>query len=412
MAGTVINRGNNHWELRLSLGYNKGKQIRKTKRVVATSQRAAQKELDKFCWTVMHSPYDKSDGKITFGEFAAVWEERHNAKKALTTRMSQSAVLQDRVMDFFKGIPLKKITAEMVVEFVDSLRQPNLNKNHKTSGGFLSDTVIYKNYKLVNHMMNKAVEWKFIGKNFCDDIPKDERPKPNYHHYPIWQEDQLQEFLRIIEALPDSPRELKHKTMFYLALISGMRKGELSAITWHDICWNECMVTVDKAQKYINSKNVEISKPKTPESVRELYLDEYVIGLLQQHKTNQEKYLKWKNYENPQGYVFLAVRLRNEKVVPVSPSCLYIWLNKVSKENGLPHIAVHSLRHMAATYALNNGAPLTAVQTMLAHTSIRTTAIYLHPLDAQRKQTAGVLSKHLKELRSKNEQELYKNGEK
>ena len=399
MAGSVINRGNGHWELRIPMGYDaNGKQIRQTKRIKASSKRAAQKELDRFYWSVMQNPKEKPDVKMTFGEFAAIWEERHNNRLALTTKMIQKSLLDDRIMDEFKGVPLNKISADRIMRFVDKLRQPNLNRVMK--GKSLSSTMVHKNYKLVNHMLSKAVEWKMLTHNPCDDILKSDRPKPDYHHYPIWQEEDLKKFLEIVESLPDSPREIKHKTMFYVALMSGSRKGEFSALTWDAIDWKEQCIHIDKAQKYIDSDHVEISAPKTIESVRGLYVDDYVMALLRQHKENQDRYLKWKGYENPHGYIFLAVRLRHDELVPVSPSCLYIWLNKVCKEHGLPHITVHSLRHMAATYALNHGAPLTTVQTMLGHTNIRTTSIYLHPLDAQRKQTAKVLSQHLKDLRN------------
>jgi len=56
---------------------------------------------------------------------------------------------------------------------------------------------------------------------------------------------------------------------------------------------------------------------------------------------------------------------------------------------------------MAATYALNHGAALTTVQSMLGHTNIRTTSIYLHPLEFQKKETAQIMSNHLQSLRNK-----------
>ena len=57
MAGTVINRGNNKWELRISLGYDaQGKQIRRSKRVTATSMRAAKKALDEFYLEITAMP--------------------------------------------------------------------------------------------------------------------------------------------------------------------------------------------------------------------------------------------------------------------------------------------------------------------------------------------------------------------
>ncbi|MBR3654881.1 MAG: tyrosine-type recombinase/integrase [Elusimicrobia bacterium] len=97
--------------------------------------------------------------------------------------------------------------------------------------------------------------------------------------------------------------------------------------------------------------------------------------------------------------------MRNDELVPVSPSCLGMWLNKLCQENNIPNITVHSLRHMAATYALNHGAALTTVQSMLGHTNIRTTSIYLHPLEFQKKETAQILSNHLNDLRKPKKEE-------
>ena len=397
MKGSVINRGKGVWELRLSMGYDaNGKQLRKTKRVKATSKRAAEKKLEEFVWAVEREVQaDEAHKNITFQEYARIWEARHNDKMALTTRMSQHSVLHDRMMDTFAGIPLAKITAGIVMTFVETLR-----KSKTRQGTILSDTMVHKNFKLLNHMLAKAVEWKILSKNPCDDIPREDRPKPKYHHYPIWQEADLMKFLRVVDALPNSPKNIKHKTMFYLSLLTGARKGEVSALTWDDVDWEQKSVHIRKAQKYIDGRHVEISKPKTAESVRTLFVDDHVLDLLRQHKALQEEYLRVKGYENPNQYIFLAIRLRNEEIVPVTASSLYAWLLRLSKEHDLPPITVHSLRHMAATYALNHGAALTTVQTMLGHTNIRTTSIYLHALDAQRRETTQILSQHLEKLRN------------
>lgn len=398
--GSVINRGNGKWELRISLGKDdKGKQVRKTKRVAATSKRAALKELDKFQWDISHKNVRRFHN-MTFKEFAAIWSERHNSKLSLTTRTVQESMLNNRLMDYFSGIQLKNIDANMILDFIETIRLPEKKTYSKRmrNGKSLSETMIHKNYKLLNNMLSMAVEWEMINQNPCDDVPKSKRPKPIYRHNPIWQEKDLQRFLHILETIPNTPMQLKNKTMFYLSLLTGTRKGELCALTWEDIDWENNAIAITKAQKYIGKDKVEIGAPKTAGSVRRLFIDDYAIALLHKHKSNQDRYLCEKGYENPNQYVFLAVRQRNDQLVPVSASCLYMWMSKICRAHSLPHITVHSLRAMAATYALNHGAALTTVQTMLGHENIRTTSIYLHPLDAQRKQTTGILSGHLQEL--------------
>ena len=76
MRGSVVNRGKGVWELRISMGYDaNGKQIRKTKRVRATSKCAAERELEKFVWTIEHEAQtDGAHKNLTFREFAEIWE--------------------------------------------------------------------------------------------------------------------------------------------------------------------------------------------------------------------------------------------------------------------------------------------------------------------------------------------------
>lgn len=71
-----------------------------------------------------------SHKNLTFREFAEIWEARYNDKMVIATRMSQHFVLHDRMMDAFVGIPLNKITAGIVMSFVEILR--NRKTQHKS----------------------------------------------------------------------------------------------------------------------------------------------------------------------------------------------------------------------------------------------------------------------------------------
>lgn len=184
----------------------------------------------------------------------------------------QHDLLHARIMDEFKGMRLSDITGEHIRHFIDKLRFDVVVPNARIENGKLSASSIHKHFKLLNHLLSKAVDWRFLSKNPCTDIPHDEWPKPDYHHYPVWEEDDLKKFLQIIEELPNYPHNLKHKTMFYLALLTGARKSELIALTWEDIDWKNNLIHINKAQKYVNSRQVEISAPKTKEYVRSVYM--------------------------------------------------------------------------------------------------------------------------------------------
>ena len=168
MAGTVINRGNNKWELRISLGYDaQGKQIRKSKRVTATSMRAAKKALDEFYLEVTTTPQGNEE-QMLFQDFVKVWDTRHNANKAISTRSMQIDMLNGRIMDEFCDMKLCDISGEHIRRFVEKLRVEK-NPRARTEDGKLSATMVHKHFKIIKHIFNKAVDWKYLGKNPCND---------------------------------------------------------------------------------------------------------------------------------------------------------------------------------------------------------------------------------------------------
>ena len=165
VAGTVINRGNNKWELRISMGYDaNGKQIRKTKRVTATSIRAARKALDEFNLEVMSQPKGKAGKQMLFEEFVKLWDIRHNSLKSITTQDVHRRLINYRILKEFQGIPLSSITSEQIVEFVGKLRKSKVTSVSGKHENYLSATTVHKYFKLLNHMLSKAVAWKLLKK--------------------------------------------------------------------------------------------------------------------------------------------------------------------------------------------------------------------------------------------------------
>ena len=86
----------------------------------------------------------------------------------------------------------------------------------------------------------------------------------------------------------------------------------------------------------------------------------------------------------------------------IDGNSFYLWLKRKIKKHNLSHIGVHSLRAMAATYALIAGTPLNMVQAMLGHTSINTTSIYIHDIADSRKEYAPLIAAQFEAMRKPN----------
>lgn len=385
------------------MGYKDGKQIRKTINVTAKSRRAAEKLLDEFKHELAEyreAVREIQNATMSFGAFAQIWDTRYNSQLSMLTASNQRYLLNGRIRDAFWGMKLKDINAERIMRFIESLRGNGNNMVRKTAKGKLSATYVHKHFKLLNTMLNKAVEWKYLLRNPINDIPRSEWPKPSYKHHPVWQDDDLSKFISALEALPDTAINVKHKAMFYLSLQTGLRQGEMCALQWRDIDWQSGSINVDKSYKYVGVNKNEIGRPKTEQSVRRVFIDDFMLQLLHKHQLYQQSWLQSTGYVSSGDFIFLTARRQNGKLMPVSPSCLLMWLRKFANQLGLPAITVHSLRAMAATYALNSGAALTSVQNMLGHANLRTTSLYLHPLEEDCKKTAHVLANKLASMRN------------
>lgn len=400
MAGTIVDLGNNKWELRVSLGYDtKGKQVRKTKRISARSKTAAQKELAKFYVEVTNRPVIKGD-KITFGNFVDLWIERHASKLSNTTYNRNIALLNTRILPAFERKNIDRISDMDILRFVETLKKVGMRMDGKDDIP-LSAASVKMHYKLLRSILNKAVQWKYLSQNPCELITKEDIPKAKYRRLPIWQEEDLRRFLKLVEELDDSPLHTKYKLIVSISSLTGMRRGEFMALTWDCIDFANKRILVNKACEIIPYKPVGVKLPKTAESIRWLGIDDYIIELLKKHKYYQEQYLEDKKYTNPRQFVFIErVHTSDTREVRQAfPTCFSSWLRKFSEKHELPKITVHSFRHMAGTYALAYGVPLTTVQHMLGHTDIKTTSIYLHDLEAKNKEATEVLSARFKEFR-------------
>ena len=141
--------------------------------------------------------------------------------------------------------------------------------------------------------------------------------------------------------------------MFYLELVSGLRKGELTALLWSDLDITNRTISVSK--QYVKNPNGELtlSRPETETSVRKVSVPQEAVDLLvAEHKRHPN---------NP--YMFPSPITREM----YHPDSIVNLHKKILKDAGLPHIRFHDLRHTFATLALQNGVDVKTVSSMLGH---------------------------------------------
>ncbi|MBN1069408.1 site-specific integrase [Clostridium botulinum] len=180
------------------------------------------------------------------------------------------------------------------------------------------------------------------------------------------------------------------RMLYLFALGTGLRLGELLALTWNDI--HDGIVKVHK-----NIKNVKINNkwtiilqdtPKTDKSNRCVPIPKNILIELQKHKEKQNE-LKFKaeNLYNDNNTIFCT-----DFGKYIDPSNLNRRFKKSLFKANINPIKFHSLRHTYATRLFENNVPPKVVSDLLGHKDIATTLnLYTWVLESQKNKAIDIL---------------------
>lgn len=221
----------------------------------------------------------------------------------------------------------------------------------------------------------------------------------------------LEEQQKFISAIKGHELEM----LFLTALNTGMRQGELFALTWNDIYFKEFYINVNKTAKNVAQVSKEgrkhseiiIQTPKTINSNRRISVPPILIDQLKQYKLKQaELKLKLANLYDDNNLVFCTiygkyldssnVRKRFNKIIDNINS------NEEDKTKLIKNRKFHDLRHTYATRLFELGEVPKTVQQLLGHSDISLTLnTYTHVLENMKVMAASKLNDLYISMRTK-----------
>lgn len=260
------------------------------------------------------------------------------------------------ILPFFYEIEVDKITPFMIREW-----QNEMLEKENGNGKLFSENSKANIYAALKSLFNWAVKYQGLSENPCKNMGAF-GSKKNRSEMKIWAVNDFDKFIEILET------ENKYKNgkysdfiiVFKILFWTGLRIGEVLALSENDINLDGKFIDVNKTLSHINKKDY-ITTPKTLGSIRKVLLPETLISDLNSYfpktsKINQNK----KNEKN--------IRLFNLK----SSQLRYI-LEKYSLQANLPKIRLHDFRHSHASYLLFIQADITAISKRLGHDNLQTT---------------------------------------
>lgn len=292
--------------------------------------------------------------KKLFKEFAIDYFEKTYINKVKPTSYDRVyQVLKKQIIPYFKDISITEMDQFVIHDFY----------NAKLKEGY-STSYIMGMHEVIRLLLRVAKKWDLIQKDIASMIepPKNKRKEMN-----VWSIEQVNTFM-------DFCSHSRYFPVFFLAAYTGMRKGEILALTWNDIDFDNRVININKTL-YKLSERYSVDTPKSASAIREIYFDDEIENVLKKHRLSQKE----EKLRNSRVYEDKNLVFAKEDGTYVPPSSANVLLANFIRQSGLPKIRFHDLRHTHATILLQMGVNPKVVSERLGHSSVQITLdVYSH----------------------------------
>src|SRR5436309_2133880 len=220
---------------------------------------------------------------------------------------------------------------------------------------------------VLHKALDNAVKWNILSRNVCDAVTPPRIPTKEQN---VSTKEQA-------HTLLEEVRTQRVGALLTLAITTGMREGDLLALHWQDITFEDSSLQVKRAVRYLKGYGYVESEPKTAKSRRMIKLPVFVVDILTRHKAQQEE----QRHEVGSVWIEKDLVFTNAQGDYFSSSTLRKVFRRFLVSIDLPHMRFHDLRHSAATILLTMKVHPKVVQEILGHSQITMTLdVYSHPL--------------------------------
>lgn len=305
--------------------------------------------------------------KKNISQIADLWKEEKRQFVKKSTLAAYSLIVETHLQPAFGN--LTAVTENDVQDFV----------LHKLNGGLSQKTI--KDMLIVLRMILKFG----AKKNYCVYAPIDVI-------FPTDRERQELEVLSItnqkkIMRFVEDNFTFRNLGIF-ICLSTGIRIGEICALTWNDIDTDNGVIHIRKTIQriYIRENGIRhtelmIDTPKTATSIRDIPMTKDLLSVLK----------PLRKVVNDSFFV-----LTNDSM-PTEPRTYRNYYKKLLVKLDIPPIKFHGLRHSFATRCIESHCDYKTVSVILGHSNISTTLnLYVHPNYEQKKKCIDKMLRALK----------------
>ncbi|MGN8890691.1 tyrosine-type recombinase/integrase [Dysosmobacter sp. HCP28S3_G4] len=272
---------------------------------------------------------------------------------------------------YFKGAVLQEISPVQIQQYFQFLRKEHEAKWNKP----MSSKYLHHYYGTLKNIFGYAEKNGFISKNPMNRV---DAPKMVKKPVDALSPEQAAEFFKKMSACPPD-----FQCMLHLLITTGIRRGECIGLKWKDIDEGNAVLHIERGVAYTPKAGIIVSTPKTSTSIRTVPLMSSTLNLLQCLK--QQVRTQHPNTILNDAFIFPG---QDSLFSPRDPNAVTRRVKRFMKNNGLPDLSPHDLRHSCATLLLAQGADVKSVQEILGHADASTTLNFYVKADLQQMRNA------------------------
>lgn len=353
-----------------------GKERRTTRRGFKTMKETKQAERNLLLDVEENGlPSNQSDGfqDPTFEEIAHLWLKSYKTTVKPSTFENVRAKVEKMTDEHFKEMKLKKITVAYCQKIVIELSKSYVLYNHYLS--------------VINRIFKYAVLMDILDSNPFDKVIKP-KSKQTQRKGNFLTKEELKEFLKLAQNTTLS----YFFPLVHLMSYTGLRQGEVLALKWSDIDFENKRITVDKTAVRIKERQT-LQTPKTKKSKRVISIDPATLSILKSWKKDQIKiYFKnGKHFEGDENFIFT-----NQRGEWVHIHNFIRYFKRFIADHKLKPITPHGLRHTHASLLFSAGVEPKNISDRLGHSTVQITLdLYTHITEEQRTDTVEKLLEYM-----------------
>lgn len=318
--------------------------------------------------------FDESN--MSFADYLDYWYKQYvEVNLKYNTRDYYGRIIKDHLKPILGHYRIDSLNPSILQEYINGKMMHGYSKSSVSNFmGVLSKSLSMAVYP---YQFIKSNPMQYVSMPKYDTVNKKDKLKII----------SVNDMKRILEKFP---WESNFHIPIQIAVNTGMRIGEVCALTWDCVDLENGLITVNKTLIIKPMGVYELGTPKTEGSYRDIDISKPLIKILRKQKLRQkENQLRYGVHYNESDFVCTK---ENGKLVTQNS---LKYLSRIVNHEMLIPFTFHSFRHTHASMLLASGANIKAIQERLGHDTIITTLnTYSHIMKDLRESTKT----HLEDL--------------